>query len=406
VLLCSVSLLADPSLPGGPFVDPNIRNPGNFWFSRNAVSLYHEQFFGEDHQLYLWAYPSLATKPAQIWAPRFAYRWRDKLWLDVGVQRNETDPFISELNFQGARIDYDLEPYRLSASLGETGQESLPRILQGQLEFSVDQLALTRRLGDYGWTQLSTSGWRPQNPNLAIQPSYRPPEQSRVVSLAARPDLSFVDDLQVGAGYGLELAGPIDSLPGDRRAYSWDLGWQRSRFRLDARQSSQGRGYGPGHIENFQRGQSSMNISGTLDVLPNLRWRESFDRFIFAQPLESGSRRSNENDTFSHELLYQPTPDLSATVLLSRSLNKLNPLNIQSETERAQLRVDWNLNEALRFGLTHSNNITSGQGVLATSLRTDLRADWWPNPRNRAGRPLAGGESFLGQRRTRPWSRL
>ncbi len=78
--------------PGEPFIDPNVRNPSNFWYTRNALSVYHEQFFG-DHEFYLWAYPSTVTADPKIWAPRFAYRWKDRPWLDVGTQKNDTDPY-------------------------------------------------------------------------------------------------------------------------------------------------------------------------------------------------------------------------------------------------------------------------------------------------------------------------
>jgi hypothetical protein len=381
--LLIVSSMADPALPGDPFPDPNSRQPDPFWFSRNSISLYHEQFEG-DNQIYLWGYPSWATRDFRVWAPRLSYRWRNKVWIDAGTLRNDTDPFISPLTFQGGRLDLDMEPYRLSAGVGQTSQESIPRILQGQPEFNVDHVSLLRRLGDYGWARLSTSGWHPKGPSTALYPEYLPPDDSRVVSVDLAPDLRGVsDNLRVRGGYGVELAGPKQALPDDLRAYSWDLSWYRPSFRFDARQNSQGRAYGPGHFENFQRGQASLNASASLDLSQSLHWRESFDRFVFAQPLESGSRSSNENDTFSHELFYQPTAELSASALLSHSTNKLNPAGTLVQTGRVQLRGDWQAAPNLRLGVAHFDIDTSSEQFSTSTSRTDLRADWWLDPNNR-----------------------
>lgn len=392
---------ADTSLPGDPFIDPNVRSPSNFWYTRNALSLYHEQFFG-DHELYLWAYPSTVTADPKIWAPRFAYRWKDRLWLDVGTQKDDTDPYISPLTINGARVDYDLDPFRLDASVGETTQDFLPRILQGQPEFSFNQVALTRRLGDTGWGRLSTSGWQPLDGGKAIYPNYRPPEASRVVSAELAPDLTEnFRDLRVRAGYGLELMDPTGSLAADRRAYNWSLNWHRPSVRLDARQSHQGLAYGPAHFENFLRGQSSLNVSTSVDILPTLVWRESFDRFVFSQPLESGTRRSSANDTYSHELFYQPSQDVNASLLFSSSSNLINPIATTVETDRAQLRANWDVTQRLRLGLTYYNVDSASQSQKTNSVRSDLRADWWLDGRNRVtaliGRSRVQGPSLVNE---------
>lgn len=391
----------DPSLPGDPFVDPIVRVPGDFWFSRNALSFYHEQYEG-DHQFHLWAYPSALQEDLKIWAPRLAYRWKDRLWLDVGTQRSETDPFISPLTFRGARVDYDLDPYRIAASVGETSQNFIPRILVGQPEFSANHLALTRRLGDYGWARLSTSGWRPQSDELALFPSYSVPEASRVISFDAEPELPYaLDNLQIRGGYGLELTEPTNSLPSDRRSYDWHVSWNQPRLRLNARQTSQGRSYGPAHFENFRRGQSNLNASAIVDILPTLQWWESYDRFVFAQPLESGSRRSSENDTFSHELTYQPTSDFTGVILFSQSNNRFNPLNTELNTDRKQVRLNWDVSDNLRLSLSHFDINTSGALLNSSSNRSDLRADWWWDSQNRlttlVGRSKVVGPSVVSE---------
>jgi hypothetical protein len=281
------------------------------------------------------------------------------------------------------RGDLNFDTYRVAASLGETTQNFTPRILEGQPEFGVDHIALTRRLGDYGWARLSTSGWRPQN-NQTLLSSFRPPEVSRVVSFDADPDISYWNnDLDLSRGYGLELTEPTGSLPGDRRAYDWDLTWRQPRFRLDARQFSQGRAYGPGHFENFRRGQSNLHIGGTVDLAPNLQWRESYDRFTYAFPIESGQRRGSENDTVSHELYYQPTSSLSATALLSYSQNKIQPSGSEFDTRRLQLRANWRASDRLRLNLSHFDIETSSLVGETQSRRSDLRADYWLDERNR-----------------------
>jgi len=401
LLLLIAPVLAEPaSVPGEPFPEPSVRSPSDYWFGLNALSFYHEQT-EDDHRLYFWAFPSALETDLKIRAPRLAYQWRDRFWLDTGTLKNDTGPFISPLTFRGVRGDINLDNYRLSAGFGETSQDFTPRVLAGQPEFSADHLSLTRRLGDYGYARLSTSGWRPNN-STPLLSSFRPPESSRVVSLDVDPDFTYLtDDLQVSGGYGLELTEPTGSLPGDRRAYGWDLTWRKPNFRLDARQHSQGRAYGPGHFENFRRGQSNLNISGTVDILPNLQWRESYDRFVFAFPIESGRRRGSENDTLSHELHYQPTPDLSATALLSHSHNKIQPGDTSFDTKRIQFRTHWRASDKLSLDLSHFDITTNSQVGETQSRRTDLRADYWLDERNRltalVGRSRVSGLNTLNQ---------
>ncbi len=395
-IFASACAVADPDLPGTPFANPQIRRPGDYWLTRNSLELYHEHLF-DDHELYLWAYPSTLQADPKIWAPRFAYRWQDRIWLDVGTQRSEADPFVSPLVIQGAQLDWDFESYRLTLGGGRTTQEFLPRALVGQPEFHMNQVSLSRRLGDYGVARLSTSGWHPTEQDLGILPGYRSPEASRIISAEVVPDLSQqLRGLSLAGGYGWEMVDVEDSLPSDRRAYNWRFGWGVPGLRLDARQRSQGRAYGPNHFENFLRGQDQLIANLTLEPLPGLTLRETYSNFEFAQPLEGRNRRTTKSETFTHELFAQPGSDLSLGVLLARSLNAQSTTTEVIDVRRWQARADWAAQDRLELSLIYAGVESRGsEGLNTTTKRADLQAGWQLSPRDRV-RFLIGDSEVAG----------
>ncbi|MBS2036016.1 hypothetical protein JST97_13590 [bacterium] len=369
---------ADPELPGDPFPDPVVRSPGNSWLRQNGATLYREQYW-DDEKLHLWAYPSFFERDFHLRAPRLSYQKGDLLWFDLGTQRDALDPFISPLVVNAARGTVNWNRYRVDAAVGNTSEFNLPLAIAGLPEFQFNSLALSTRLDEFGYLRFSTSGWTPNN-TQAIRNGFQSPEASRVVSLDLRPDLSQVsEDLSLWAGYGQELAASAGISPTARRAYGWRFAYQGDSFRLNAQEDTRGAGYGPGHFENFLRGQSNLGVTATAELGSNFELRETYNRFGFSSPIESSQLFDSNSQFFSHNLIYH-SDDQNLVVNLGYLHGQTSGLGLtganqqKSMTAQVQWRPERNLSLVANHLVTDSSG--SSSGFVTRNQRDDVLADW------------------------------
>lgn len=381
---------ADPEVPGDEFLDPRARQPSDYWLRQNAVSLYREQVVDDD-RYYTWGFPSYFQTTLNLRALRFSYQHGKSLWMDLGTQRAQLDPFVAPLILQGGRLTLDMDALRIDAALGKTTEYNLPLAILGEPEFQVNSLAFSTRLASHGYARLSTSGWSPVD-GRTIRPGFRVPQRSRTVALEIRPDVSdFVDNLNLWGGYGIELASQAPGLSAqDRRAYGWRLDFQSGGLQINAQEDNRGLAYGPGHNDNFSRGQANLSLNGAYDLTPELQARESYNRFSFRNPVEALGNFATTSEFLTHSLNYHSqNGEWLGTVSYSTG-GSSSALGLSTHQSSQLAQLQWHPERNLSFLATHlktsSQSAGGGTGfnslfpALTQTTRDDLAVDWQLSP--------------------------